>query len=549
MSKVQLYVYDLSQGMAKLLSMQFVGKQIDGIWHTGVVVFGKEYFYSQGVNIIQPGSTHHGAPLKIIEIGETELTQDILEDFLLENQNDWSAEKYHLLDHNCNDFSNLICQFLVDKSIPESITSLPTDFLTSPLGKFILPKIENIFGKSKLAANQGIVGEESSNSPLLNLISPAINNLTQTIANKAKTNDNNAIILNQPSFNDKNHSHSKIPSPSTLFSYNKVLFSFNTSSNIIKVIDKSINLLKETKILELDNKINFLNEIKSTDENSMTEKEIVDIVINLYNISIDLIEIDELNKIFPLIDIIRILLTINYNKILKDINNSKMILNIHSNLLEKLDFSKLDFDLHKHSLLMILRLSTNFFTYDNLSKDIFNVNNKLSSGMIIRSLFTALLIESLLNNNIQIRQASASLLNNISIVIFNNRKEYSNEGSGKNNELIGYSIEWECEIVAAIGENIGHILEELKTFDYNNINDTNNQDYLDSVIRIFTSLGNILYFSPQDIIDLSLGISVNDNLLSIKNLILSFINDNKTITKDKKIQNIIKLCDEINTLL
>lgn len=35
---VKLHVYDLSQGMAKSMSMGLVGKQIDGIWHTGIYV-------------------------------------------------------------------------------------------------------------------------------------------------------------------------------------------------------------------------------------------------------------------------------------------------------------------------------------------------------------------------------------------------------------------------------------------------------------------------------------------------------------------------------
>ena len=32
MAKVQLYVYDLSNGLAKTLSKQLTGRQIDGIW-------------------------------------------------------------------------------------------------------------------------------------------------------------------------------------------------------------------------------------------------------------------------------------------------------------------------------------------------------------------------------------------------------------------------------------------------------------------------------------------------------------------------------------
>lgn len=46
-----LRVYDLSQGMAKVLSPSLIGKQIDGIWHTGIVVYGKEYFYSGGIQM------------------------------------------------------------------------------------------------------------------------------------------------------------------------------------------------------------------------------------------------------------------------------------------------------------------------------------------------------------------------------------------------------------------------------------------------------------------------------------------------------------------
>ena len=31
---VYLHIYDLSNGLARALSQQFLGKQIDGIWHT-----------------------------------------------------------------------------------------------------------------------------------------------------------------------------------------------------------------------------------------------------------------------------------------------------------------------------------------------------------------------------------------------------------------------------------------------------------------------------------------------------------------------------------
>ena len=42
----QLYIYDLSQGMARTLGQQLIGRPLEGIWHTAVVVHGKVVFKS-----------------------------------------------------------------------------------------------------------------------------------------------------------------------------------------------------------------------------------------------------------------------------------------------------------------------------------------------------------------------------------------------------------------------------------------------------------------------------------------------------------------------
>ena len=75
MSSVHLYIYDLSRGLAKQLSMMFIGefhlihlivllyfslsagKQIEGIWHTGIVAYGREWFYGgNGIENVPPVS-------------------------------------------------------------------------------------------------------------------------------------------------------------------------------------------------------------------------------------------------------------------------------------------------------------------------------------------------------------------------------------------------------------------------------------------------------------------------------------------------------------
>ena len=48
--EVQLYVYDISQGLTKQFGPTLLGIPIEGIWHTGVVVYGQEYFYGGGIS-------------------------------------------------------------------------------------------------------------------------------------------------------------------------------------------------------------------------------------------------------------------------------------------------------------------------------------------------------------------------------------------------------------------------------------------------------------------------------------------------------------------
>jgi hypothetical protein len=48
-TNVKVYLYDISNGMAKSLSPMFLGKTIEGVWHTGLVVYGNEYYYGGGV--------------------------------------------------------------------------------------------------------------------------------------------------------------------------------------------------------------------------------------------------------------------------------------------------------------------------------------------------------------------------------------------------------------------------------------------------------------------------------------------------------------------
>jgi hypothetical protein len=47
--KVTLYLYDLTNGLAKGMSMMFIGKQVDALYHSSIVVYGREYYFGGGI--------------------------------------------------------------------------------------------------------------------------------------------------------------------------------------------------------------------------------------------------------------------------------------------------------------------------------------------------------------------------------------------------------------------------------------------------------------------------------------------------------------------
>ena len=108
---VQLYVYDLSQvrrglsggptastymchsqGLARQLSAQFLGTQIDAVYHTSIVLQGIEYFFGQGVQTCRAGATHHGRPMEVIKLGQTSLPIEIVLEYLESLKEVYTAE-------------------------------------------------------------------------------------------------------------------------------------------------------------------------------------------------------------------------------------------------------------------------------------------------------------------------------------------------------------------------------------------------------------------------------------------------------------------------
>ena len=149
---VRLAVYDLSNGMATQMSQMILGQRIEAIYHTGVVVYGHEYYFGGGIQISPEGafSRHNGLhPMEMLELGETNKTKNELESWLLTIQNRFTQATYNLLSHNCNNFSDEVCRWLIGSGIPSRIVDLPQRVFSTPGGAMLRPMLEQMIANDE----------------------------------------------------------------------------------------------------------------------------------------------------------------------------------------------------------------------------------------------------------------------------------------------------------------------------------------------------------------------------------------------------------------
>ncbi|KAG7400192.1 hypothetical protein PHYBOEH_006731 [Phytophthora boehmeriae] len=177
MASVTLRVYDLSHGMARQLSPALLGKTIDGVWHTGVLVFGKEYFFGGGgIQAMAPElvvARYGMQPVRTVPLGETLKTQQQFEQFLRDNSARFTDASYDLLRHNCNNFSDEAAKFLMGSGIPQYILDLPNEALNTPFGAMLRPMLENMQNQMHAAPGDQLFAIPFNDASRANLAVPA----------------------------------------------------------------------------------------------------------------------------------------------------------------------------------------------------------------------------------------------------------------------------------------------------------------------------------------------------------------------------------------
>jgi len=147
-SEVSLYWYDLSMNWAKYISPLVLGYQECGIWHTGVVVFGREFYYSGRIYKGRPGATPFGTPTKIQRLGLTLKNVKETESYFYHHLDDnFTEANYDILEHNCNHFSDQAALYLLGQQIPEEIRQQPARALQAPVVRLFRPLLNQWLGR------------------------------------------------------------------------------------------------------------------------------------------------------------------------------------------------------------------------------------------------------------------------------------------------------------------------------------------------------------------------------------------------------------------
>ena len=140
---VELWIYDLSRGLARQLSQQLVGQYFEYIPHTSIVLDHRiELFFAghgPGVYSVRPSQHHYGAPIEKRLLGKTELDQTTINELLESLTDVYHAGAYDLLQKNCNNFTSDFANLLgMAEKYPHDILDVPQRFQATPMGQMLM---------------------------------------------------------------------------------------------------------------------------------------------------------------------------------------------------------------------------------------------------------------------------------------------------------------------------------------------------------------------------------------------------------------------------
>lgn len=148
--QVTLHLYDITKGAAAVLAPWLLGRQLDGLWHTGVEVYGKEYYFGGEIFFDTPAETAFGEPMRRIPLGFTLWRQEELHNFIVDELRPvFNRDAYDVVLNNCNHFADRICVWLTGRHIPSEVVQQPESLMQLPAARLFRPILNCWLGSAE----------------------------------------------------------------------------------------------------------------------------------------------------------------------------------------------------------------------------------------------------------------------------------------------------------------------------------------------------------------------------------------------------------------
>lgn len=166
--KVCLWMYDISNSIAKNWSWLLLGQHFDGIWHTAIVIEWpertSEFWFGGRLMESRPGTTTFGQPVEKREIGYTYKKRgEVLSHICRNLMDEFRPNSYDALTHNCNHFSKELSSFLCSASIPDEVLQQPDMVMSTFAARALRPALNRWLGRLNVESDQAGDDDEVAN--------------------------------------------------------------------------------------------------------------------------------------------------------------------------------------------------------------------------------------------------------------------------------------------------------------------------------------------------------------------------------------------------
>ncbi|KAJ3129864.1 hypothetical protein HK098_008098 [Nowakowskiella sp. JEL0407] len=302
---------------------------------------------------------------------------------------------------------------------------------------------------------------------------------------------------------------------------------FSTSSSMDQIFEKLKQFIGEVEAWDKNDKDRVIGVLDELRGQMRKQKGVSVQVPSGLNDAIDaiLIHLSEKN-VFPLIDILRILiLEESVQKQFADTIFPKIMMVLHKfgGGAESID------EVPKPTALMTLRLASNILASQHLANIVLSETLTLSIptptdaqmriAIPYRAVSTALVVESLLSSELNIRQTAASFALNMAIFdAFQRSSDDGGDGEGEDEW-----VEWRCEVVAALIKALqDETGEEIE-------------------LRLMASISILLRYSSSSVVQLAKVLELSDILEKKKGGVESATDTAKNSKIDKLAKEMIDL--------